>query len=88
MAQSSSMNTFFNNLERALTALGLQWKDLSERSGVSASSISRLKAGTEDITFTRAERLAESIGYSLWEVVSPSFMPRLKKPKREKSSAA
>jgi transcriptional regulator with XRE-family HTH domain len=88
MAQSPVMDMFFQNLEKALNAMGLQWKDLAARSGVSASSISRIKNGSEDMTFTRAEKLTSCIGYSFWEIVQPDFTPRRESSSRANSPAA
>ena len=69
MARLTAMQIFIRNLERIRVDRGLTQTDLAEILGTKQPSISRLLRGEEDVTLSRAEKIAKSLGLTLADLV-------------------
>jgi hypothetical protein len=79
------MQTLIENIQKALDAAGLRWSDLSTKSGICGPDIYRFRAGKHKIRIDRAELMARSIGYDLWQLLKPEFKPRRAKRQPSKN---
>lgn len=75
MAQSEAMDTFVNNLKLAMFSAGLKQRDLCERTGILQPNISSILSG-KDVRISTAQKIAEAVGYSLCDMLNPSFQPK------------
>lgn len=73
MAQSVAMNIFCNNVRAALDANDMTVTALAAATGIDRSNLSRILHGKEGITLDRAGIIAEAIGVSLSDLLSPKF---------------
>jgi predicted transcriptional regulator len=88
MAELDAMKTFLANIDKALTAAGINWSELSKLTGIVAPDLYRLKAGNRNIRIDRAELIAKSIGYELYEMLNPKFQPKKHAASRRHPTAA
>lgn len=69
MARLRAMNTFLTNLDRIRKERGLTQSELADLLGTTQSGVSRLLNGGEDVTLSRCEKIARTLGVTLVELL-------------------
>ena len=69
MSQSPAMTAFIQNLERIRRERGMTQVELAQLLGTRQGNVSRLLRGEEDVTLSRCERIAKTLGVSLGEMI-------------------
>lgn len=88
MTKSSAMNTFLENLEKAVAFAGLQWKDVAISAGLAPQNLCAVRKGRHGLGVSRAESIANGIGIGLHLLFDPSFDPKKHMKKPQKNAAA
>jgi transcriptional regulator with XRE-family HTH domain len=69
MARYEAMKVFIDNLERIRVERGLTQTELADLLGTTQGNVSRLLGGGEDIRLSRCQKIAESLGVKLTEML-------------------
>lgn len=59
----------YKNLWKKLIDIGMTQKELSEKSGVSISTICRMKSGDGSVGIKKLSKIAETVGCTIDEIV-------------------
>jgi transcriptional regulator with XRE-family HTH domain len=84
MQELSIMNTFVENLKKAMKAAGINQRQLSELVGIHTANISRL-LHSSNTSIKTLSRIADAAGYPVHALLDPKFQPSEIK---EKTTAA
>lgn len=88
MAESDVMKEFLVNLEKAVAAQSITWRQVAALSGVNEHNLSKIRHGREGVSLQRAEQIASAIGYPLYVILDPEFDPNTRKRRTKAPSAA
>lgn len=88
MAQSIAMDTFVTNLEKAIIASGMMWKDVAEKAGIFPQCMSRIRSRSNSLRLDTASDLADAVGYPLHQLLDPEFCPKPIRKGNKKITAA
>lgn len=84
--QTSAMSLFNERVTEKLQSDGLTIKDLADKIGMHRQALSKILNGHVDTTMGNAERIAEGLGVSLYELIRPAE-PSVKRRKPEPQAA-
>jgi transcriptional regulator with XRE-family HTH domain len=84
--QTSAMSLFNQRVIEKLHADGLTIKDLADKIGMHRQALSKILNGHVDTTMGNAERIAEGLEVTLYELICPEE-PTVKRRKAEPQAA-